>query len=153
MNYRIDRLGTLFQDASRQFWARFEQRTQSYALSAAQWRLLGHILREGPSTQAALAALLGVEPISVSRLIDRMEQQGWVRRVAHPEDRRARMVVASDKARDIAPTVRNIADTLYEEALAGLDNDARKTLHAALLKVTANLQAIEAATPCNETPK
>lgn len=153
MTYRIDRLGTLFQDASRQLWARFEHRTQSYALSAAQWRLLGHILREGPSTQAALAALLGVEPISVSRLIDRMEQQGWVQRVAHPEDRRARIVVATDKAREVAPTVRDIADRLYDEALAGLDDDARKILHAALLKVAANLQAIDAPPPSNETPK
>lgn len=153
MNYRIDRFGTLFQDISRQFWARFEQRTVTYGLSAAQWRLLGHVLREGPSTQTALAALLGVEPISVSRLIDRMEQQGWVRREAHPDDRRVRIVVASDKARDVAPSVRTIVEALYEEALAGLDDDARRGLHAALLKITENLQATDAAAPNPETMK
>ena len=153
MIYRIDRLGTLFQDISRQLWARFEQRTLAYGLSAAQWRLLGHVLREGPSTQTALAALLGVEPISVSRLIDRMEQHGWVRREAHPEDRRARIVVATEKARDVAPTVRTIIEGLYDEALAGLDPDERRVLHAALLKIIENLQATDAAAPSSETSK
>lgn len=151
MTYRIDRLGTLFQDISRKLWARFEHRTAGYGLSAAQWRLLGQLLREGPSTQASLAALVGVEPISVSRLIDRMEQQGWLRREAHPEDRRAHIVVATDKARDIAPTVRTIAETLYDEALAGLDGEERRLLHAALLKITANLQAADAPAPSPET--
>lgn len=144
MTYRIDRLGTLFQDTSRKLWGRFEQRTSRYGLSAAQWRLLGQLLREGPSTQAALASLLGVEPISVSRLIDRMEQQGWLRREAHPDDRRARIVVASDKARSVAPTVRTIAEGLYDEALAGLCDDERRVLHAALLKISENLQQADA---------
>lgn len=143
MTYRIDRLGTLLQDTSRRLWARFEQRTASYGLSAAQWRLLGHLLREGPSTQTALAALLGVEPISVSRLIDRMEHQGWVLREAHPEDRRARIVVATARTREVAPDVRGISEALYDEALSGLADDDRRVLHAALLKINANLQAAD----------
>lgn len=143
MNYRIDRLGTLLQDTSRRLRGRFEQRTLAYGLSAAQWRLLGHLLRTGPSTQTALASLLGVEPISVSRLIDRMEQQGWVRREPHPEDRRARIVVATAKAREVAPTVRGIAEALYDEALTGLSDDERRVLHAALLKISENLQAAD----------
>lgn len=151
MTYRIDRLGTLVQDISRQIWARFEQRTLTYGLSAAQWRLLGHVLRDGPSTQTAIAAQLGVEPISVSRLIDRMEQQGWVQREAHPEDRRARIVVATEKARHVAPTVRMIAEALYDEVLLGLDDDERRVLHAALLKITENLHGTLAAAPCLET--
>ena len=153
MTYQIHRLGTLLQDASRRLWARFEHRTAAYGLSAAQWRLLGQLLREGPSTQAALAGLIGVEPISVSRLLDRMEQQGWLRREPHPEDRRARIVVATDKAREVAPAVRDIAEALYDEVLAGLGNEERRVLHAALLKITANLQAADAPAPFLETVK
>lgn len=153
MTYRIDRLGTLFQDISRKLWGRFELRTAEHGLSAAQWRLLGHVLRDGPSTQIALASLLGVEPISVSRLIDRMEQQGWVRREAHPEDRRARIVVATDRARAVGPAVRTIAEELYDEALAGLDEDERRALHSALLKITENLQSASAPASSFETTK
>ncbi|MBL9075601.1 MarR family transcriptional regulator [Tabrizicola sp.] len=141
MNYRIEKLGPLLQDASRKIWSRFEQRTASYGLSAAQWRLLGHLLREGPSTQTALAALLEVEPISVSRLIDRMEQGGWLHREAHPDDRRARIVVATDKARRIGPEAKAIVNALYDEALAGLSDDDRCVLQAALVKISENLKA------------
>ena len=153
MTYRIDRLGILLQDITRKLWGRFELRTSEHGLSAAQWRLLGHVLREGPQTQIALAALLGVEPISVSRLIDRMEQQGWVRREAHPDDRRARIVVATDRARSVGPAVRTIAEDLYETALAGLDEDQRRGLHSALLKITENLQAAETPASSYETTK
>lgn len=141
MNYCIEKLGPLLQDASRKVWGRFEQRTASYGLSAAQWRLLGHLLREGPSTQTALAALLEVEPISVSRLIDRMEQGGWLHREAHPDDRRARIVVATDKARRVGPEAKAIVAALYDEALAGLSDDDRRVLQAALLKISENLKA------------
>lgn len=143
MVYRIEKLAPLLQDASRRLWARFEARTASHGLSAAQWRLLGQLLREGPSTQTALAALLAVEPISVSRLIDRMEQGGWLHREPHPDDRRARIVVASDKARQIAPEAKQIVETLYDEALMGLSDDDRRVFHAVLLKITENLMASE----------
>jgi len=143
MNHRIEKLGSLLQDASRKFWTRFEQRTAGHELSAAQWRLLGQLLREGPSTQTALAALLEVEPISVSRLIDRMEQGGWLRREAHPDDRRARIVVATDKARAIAPEAKGIAEALYDEALSGLTDDDRRVFQFALLRIIENLKASE----------
>lgn len=145
MNYRIEKLAGLMQDASRRLWSRFEHRTASHGLSAAQWRLLGQLLREGPSTQTALATLLGVEPISVSRLIDRMEHGGWLHREPHPDDRRARIVVASAKAREIAPEAKQIIDAIYEDALTGLSDDERRVFHMALLKITENLKATEPA--------
>lgn len=145
MNYRIEKLPALLQDASRRLWSRFEHRTSSHGLSAAQWRLLGQLLREGPSTQTALATLLGVEPISVSRLIDRMEQGGWLHREPHPDDRRARIVVASDKAREIAPEARQIIEVIYDEALAGLSDEERRAFHHALLKIIENMKASEPA--------
>lgn len=152
MNYRIEKLGTLLQDATRKLWSRFEQRTASHGLSAAQWRLLGHLLHNGPSTQTALAALLEVEPISVSRLIDRMEQGGWLRREPHPDDRRARIVQATEKARAIAPEARQIANAVYDEALSGLSDSDRHVLQAALHKIIENLKAPEPATGSTMLP-
>ncbi|GAB1364282.1 MarR family transcriptional regulator [Rhodobacter sp.] len=143
MNYRIEKLPVLLQDTARRLWTRFEARTASHGLSAAQWRLLGQLLREGPSTQTALAALLGVEPISVSRLLDRMEQGGWLRREPHPEDRRARIVIATDKARQVAPEAKRAITDVCDEALAGLSDDDRRLVHAALLKIVDNLKAAE----------
>lgn len=152
MSYRIEKLAHLLQDAARRLWTRFEARTASHGLSAAQWRLLGQLLREGPSTQTALATLLGVEPISVSRLIDRMEQGGWLHREPHPDDRRARIVVASDKARRIAPEAKQAVEVIYDEALAGLADEELRVFHAVLLKIIENLKASEPATAADAYP-
>lgn len=150
MTYQIDRLGSLLQEAARKVQRQFELRTATHGLSAAQWRLLAHLMRQGPSTQVALADLLGVEPISVSRLIDRMEQGGWLRREPHPDDRRARIIVATAKACDAAPGVRTIAETLYAEALTGLGDEERRLFDTALRQVVANMDRMAA--PQDATP-
>ena len=74
----IDRLGFLIHDAQRLLRKRFEMRGAEYGLSAAQWRLLVRLVKEEGVPQARLAELLEIEPISVSRLLDRMEEGGWI---------------------------------------------------------------------------
>lgn len=69
-----DRLGFLLHDAARLMRRRFEARASGYGLSSAQWRLLVRVVKEAGVAQARLAELLEIEPISVSRLIDRMEE-------------------------------------------------------------------------------
>lgn len=131
----------LLKDASHAMRRRFEDRTSAWGLSATQWRLLAHIQRDGPMTQAALADVLDVEPMSVSRLIDRMEAAGWVRRCVHPEDRRARIVEPTEQADRAAPEVREIAERIYDEALAKLTDDEKRAFHRALLCVIDTLNA------------
>ena len=136
-----DNLGILLHDATRLVRKRLDRRIAHLGLSTAQWRLLVGTLRSGSATQARLAEKLEIEPISVSRLIDRMEQGGWLHREAHPDDRRARIVVATDKARRIGPEAKAIVNALYDEALAGLSDDDRCVLQAALVKISENLKA------------
>ncbi len=143
MTYQIEKLGQLLHDASRGLRRRFAARTSAHGLSATQWRLLGQVLREGPATQAVLADLLDVEPISVSRLIDRMESSGWVRREAHPEDRRARIIVATEKARAIAPGVKQIMQEVCNDALEGMPEEQRRLLHGALLTLVETVNRAE----------
>lgn len=154
MTYRIDRLAQLLHDASRALRREFAARTTEHGLSATQWRLLGSVLRDGPMTQATLADRLDVEPISVSRLVDRMEQSGWVRREADPDDRRCRIVVASDKAQAIAPGVRQIVEEVTEEAMAGLPDETRRALQAALVSIidTLNRNPVSGIDTTNRNP-
>ena len=70
----IDQFGFLLHDAARLMRRRFELRGSEYGLSAAQWRALVRLVKFGPMPQARLADLLEIEPISVSRLVDRMEE-------------------------------------------------------------------------------
>jgi DNA-binding MarR family transcriptional regulator len=136
---KTNSLGFLLHDASRLIRRRFESRGQSYGLSSAQWRLLVHLAREGSASQARIAELLEIEPISVSRLVDRMEQAGWVERGSDPNDRRVRLLQPTTKAVEAFEEVRDMAGEIYEQAMAGLSAGDRKVLTNSLELIVSNL--------------
>ena len=140
---KTNTLGFLLHDAARLLRRRFEARGQRHGLSSAQWRLLVHLAREGSASQARIAELLEIEPISVSRLVDRMEQAGWVERGSDPNDRRVRLLQPSQKAIDAFEEVRLIAGEIYDRALEGLDAGERALLTRGLETVVANLGRME----------
>lgn len=149
----IDQLGFLIHDAGRLLRKNFEQRGQAFGLSSAQWRLLVRVVREQNPTQARLAELMEIEPISVSRLIDRMEQGGWVKRCAHETDRRVNRVVPTDKSLAAYSTIKAVAGEMFEVALAGVDEDQRQSLISALTAMVENLSADDTSTACPNIEK
>jgi len=138
-------LGFLLHDAARLLRKHFEARGTEYGLSSAQWRMLVTLVKEDGAAQARLAEVLEIEPISVSRLIDRMEEGGWVERRPDANDRRVRMVFATEKARTAFEKVKGLASDLYDTALAGLSAEEREALFHALRTVCDNLSAGESA--------
>lgn len=147
----IDRLGFLVHDAARLLRKRFETKGAAYGLSAAQWRLLVRLVKEEGVAQARLAELLEIEPISVSRLLDRMEEGGWVERRQDASDRRVRMIFPTDKSREAFAAIRSVAGEVYDVALAGLSAEERQTLVKALNTMIANLS--DGDTPAAEQPE
>jgi len=145
----IDRLGFLIHDVARLMRRRFEARASGMGLSAAQWRLLVRVGKEEGIAQARLAELLEIEPISVSRLVDRMEEGGWIERRADASDRRVRTIHLTAKARHAYATIKGIAGEVYEEALAGLSPEGRRGLIFGLNAIADNLSDGE--TPPCET--
>lgn len=125
--------------ATRLLTKRFEERTRDGSLTSAQWRLLVFLKREGQMRQARLAEALDIEPISVSRMIDRMEASGWVERLPDPEDRRARLVRVTPQARDAFAGMGDIADAVYAEALAGFSRSEVEALVSLMNRMVANL--------------
>jgi MarR family transcriptional regulator, transcriptional regulator for hemolysin len=139
-----ERLGFLIHDAQRLLRKRFEARAATYGLSTAQWRLLVRLVKDEGSTQARLAEFLEIEPISVSRLVDRMEASGWVTRKQDAGDRRVRMIFPTEKSRNAFSAVKAIAGEIYEEALTGLSETERRALISGLVKLVENLGEGEA---------
>lgn len=137
-------LGLLIHDAARLMRKRFEARAAAFGLSSAQWRLLFRLKREEGLPQARLAEILEIEPISVSRLLDRMEEGGWIERRQDAADRRVRVIYATAKARDAFADVKGIAEEIYDEAMEGLTEAERRSLLAGLELVRANLSEGEA---------
>ncbi len=149
----IDQLGFLIHDVGRLLRRNFEKRGQEHGLSSAQWRLLVRVVREQNPTQARLAELMEIEPISVSRLVDRMEQGGWVKRCAHETDRRVNRVVPTDKSLAAYSTIKAVAADVFEEALTGVGEDQRQALMSALVVMVNNLSSDETATTSSSVEK
>lgn len=132
-------LGFLLHDATRLLRKRFETQAATLGLTSAQWRLLVNLIKRGPQPQARLAEFLEIEPISLSRLVDRMAEAGWVERRPEPSDRRIRIVHITDKTRAVIAPARDLAEAIYAEALAGLPPETVATLMAALRRINDNL--------------
>lgn len=132
-------LAGLLHVTSRALSRSIEERTRDRALSSSQWRLLVVLLKQGPMRQVRLAEALGVEPISVSRLVDRMVQSGWVERTADPEDRRAHIVHPTPRATASLASLGNIAEATADLALADFSPQERADLFAMLRRLNANL--------------
>lgn len=151
----MNNLGLLLHDAARLLRKRFEARSKDLGLPSAQWRLLIRLVREGRAPQIRLAELLEIEPISVSRLVDRMVEGGWVMREKDPSDRRVNLVVPTRKATQAFEELRGMTESIFEEALAGISPADRKVLIAALSTLVFNLSGSspseDCATPACET--
>src|SRR5207302_9486649 len=81
--------GFLLHDIARLMRKRFDQRARNLNLTRAQWQVVAHLARHEGINQAGLAEIIEIEPITLGRLIDRMEEAGWVERRPNPSDRRA----------------------------------------------------------------
>ncbi|MFA6219186.1 MAG: MarR family transcriptional regulator [Erythrobacter sp.] len=132
-------VGYLLSDSGRLLRKTFDERVRSLGLTAVQARLLLSLVKFPGNNQAFYAERIEVEPITLTRIVDRMEDSGWIERVADPTDRRARLLHLTDKSREIVEPLRVIVEGLVADMVEGLTGRERETLAALLQKVSDNL--------------
>jgi DNA-binding MarR family transcriptional regulator len=137
-------IGFLINDVARLLRRNFNRRVQSLGLTQAQWRAIAHLARTEGMTQIALADSLDIQPITLTRLIDRMEAAGWVERRDHPQDRRAVQLFLTPKAQPVLDEMHSRATETIAEAVGGLSAAAQKQITDDLLHIKRNLVAAEA---------
>lgn len=137
------RFGFLVNEVGRLHGRRFDQLARErLGLSRAQIRLIGALASQGedePMSQAALAERLDLTAMGVASLVDRMEAAGWVRRIAHPTDRRVNEVRLQPRAFDVLDDAVALADEVQARTLAGFTATERAQLIALLRRAHANL--------------
>lgn len=138
-----DSLGFLLNDIARLMRKRFDVRARRIGVTRAQWHTLSILKRNEGCNQGMLADLLEVEPITVGRMIDRLEDAGLVERRRDPADRRVWRIHLTEKAQPVLIELRAIADTMIDEVMDGVDPDDRIRMHAALKALRTNLLADE----------
>lgn len=132
-------LGFVLHDAARLMRRNFNRRVQELGLTQAQWQALAHISRNQGMNQSQLADILEVQPISVGRLIDRMEAAGWVKRAPDPSDRRAINLYLTEKAGPILTKMQKQGAALKERALNGIPQQEQDIMLRNLLMIRQNL--------------
>ncbi|QDX24852.1 MarR family transcriptional regulator [Sphingomonas suaedae] len=132
-------LGFLVADLARLLRRDFDLRAREIGVTNAQWRTLKTLARHEGSNQGALAELLEVEPITLARMLDRLEDAGLVERRRDPADRRAWRIHLTDAAQPLIGQLRDIADELVEDALAGISEADRAQMRRTLDRVRTNL--------------
>ncbi|MEO9132100.1 MAG: MarR family transcriptional regulator [Sphingomonas sp.] len=134
-----DSLGFLISDVSRLMRRRFDERARLIGVTRAQWRTLTTLARHEGINQGGLAELLEVEPITLCRMIDRLEEAGLVERRRDPADRRAWLIYITPKARPLIVQLRGLADGMIEDSLNGLDDTKLTALMETLRAIRTNL--------------
>lgn len=144
-------VGFLINDVARLLRRNFNRRVQPLGLTQTQWRAIVMLSRDPGMTQVALAETLEIQPITLTRLIDRMEAAGWVQRRSHPADRRAMQVYLTAKSEPILEEMYARAAETLGEALAGMTAAAEKQLVNSLQRMKHNLVSAECATESKTT--
>jgi DNA-binding MarR family transcriptional regulator len=89
----IEKLGFLLHETARVWRTKLDQRLKPLGLSMGKWTTLAHLARGGDKlTQAEVAARVGIEGPTLAGILDRLEQDGWVKRKSCVDDRRCKTV-------------------------------------------------------------
>jgi len=132
-------IGFLLNDTARLFRRAFNARVKDSGITALQWRLITYLKRHEGIRQGPLAELIEVEPITLSRMVDRLVEAGLVERRADPADRRAWRLYLTPRAGALLGGVRAAVEALNDEAMEGLSAAERDQLIDLVERVRVNL--------------
>jgi MarR family transcriptional regulator, transcriptional regulator for hemolysin len=133
--------GFLLKDLGRLYTKRFEELAQALQLTLPQCKTLGYLARNEGASQVRLAELAEIDPMTMVRILDYMEAEGWVERRADPNDRRARCLYLQDKAKAILDKIWQLADETRMEFLVDLSHEESRSLIEMLARVHASARA------------
>ena len=134
--------GFLVKDVSRLFARNFERHAAGLGFTIEQCRVLAHLARNEGVSQARLAVLTDTDPMTLGRVLLRMEEAGLVERRADPKDARAHCLYLCEAAAPILDKIWAHSDATREEAFAGLSATDKKQLLALMQRVRGNLDAL-----------
>jgi DNA-binding MarR family transcriptional regulator len=131
----------LLYDVARTMRTRADQRARTRGMTRAQWVILARLERQPGLTQNEMAAIVEVEPITIARLVDRLEARGLVVRKADPRDRRVWRLHLTPAAAPILREISKYRAEINEVITAGMSPAIQKALKDGLTQMKVNLAA------------
>ena len=128
-------------DVARMLRTYADQRARQFGISRAQWTVLVRIDRTEGLKQSELAEILDLQPISLTRLLDRLAENGLIERRPDPNDRRANRLYLMPAARPLLEQLADLGADMMETVLDGLDAKTVERMLGDLVTVKDNLRA------------
>jgi MarR family transcriptional regulator for hemolysin len=129
---------------ARQLRVTFDQSAEASGLTRAQWHLIAVVARNPGVTQRTIAEALEVREITAGRLVDRLCDEGYLRRDANPSDRRAYCVYLTPAAQPLLNKLDDLAKVHETWIFAGFEPEDLEKLDALLDKMCRNLSEFRA---------
>lgn len=117
-----------------------DQRARQFGISRAQWAVLIRIDRTEGLKQSELAEILDLQPISLTRLLDRLADNGLIERRADPNDRRANRLYLKPAAKPLLEQLAALGTDMMGTVLKGLDDQTIERMLKELGSVKSNLR-------------
>ena len=99
-----------------------DHRAREHGTTRAQWGVLARLRRQEGLNQAALAEQMELQPISLARLLDRLQSQGLIERRADPSDRRAYRLYLTAPGRDLVNDLDSVRSQIADEMLGDVSD-------------------------------
>jgi DNA-binding MarR family transcriptional regulator len=129
----------LLHDVARLMRVEADKRARQHGMTRAQWAILIWLERQPGISQKELSEILEVEPITVARLIDRLEARGMVERRPDPRDRRIWRLHLLAPAREVIHEIDDHRADMTRIVTEGIDEKDLETMTEALLRMKATL--------------
>jgi MarR family transcriptional regulator for hemolysin len=110
----------LISDVGRLLRTYADQKARAFGMTRAQWAVLLRLERREGLKQSDLAEALDIQPITLTRLVDRLCNNGLIERRADPHDRRAKLLYLTPAARPLIERISDRIEELCETVLAGI---------------------------------
>jgi MarR family transcriptional regulator for hemolysin len=139
-------------DVARMLRTYADQKARQFGITRAQWAVLVRLDRFEGLKQTELAEMLDLQPITLTRLLDRLCDSGLIERRSDPNDRRAKRLFLTAVAHPLLDQLGNLGEELMTTALAGVSRETVQTMVGQLATVKENLrQAIQHRIQAGET--
>jgi MarR family transcriptional regulator, transcriptional regulator for hemolysin len=139
MDANAPTLGFLLHDVARLLRKRFERNARGSGLTRSQWQVLAYLAQNEGINQSGLADLLEIEPITLGRIVDKLQTLALIERHPHPSDRRVWLLHLTPAARSKLTQLRRLGDVTRGEALTGVSEADTERLLKTLQALKANL--------------
>ena len=134
-----DDLLVVLYDVARHMRAYADQMAQAHGLTRAQLVVLARLERQPDVSQNELAAVAEVAPMTIARLIDRLEELGLVKRCSDPEDRRIWRLRLTSAAAPILREIKRFRAKLHSVMTKGIDRAVLDAMTTGLRQMKKNV--------------